>query len=292
MSAGTLPLTDRKVRIRTPVALSTPAIRRGLTILILLALFAIIGQLVLIDPLTQDLSAIYRAPLTKGHPLGTDGLGRDLLAWVAGGILTGLMVSAGVVIVSATVGTTIGLIAGYGGGRTDTVLMRLTDFQLAIPPLPLFIAASAIVTGSMPVTIILISIVSWVPYSRLVRARVLVERERAYVSAARLAGTRTWRILLVHLLPATATEIVIIASLQAGVALLVESGLSFLGLGLQPPYVSLGFMIAEGRQNMVGAWWVTTFPGLAIVLLVLAFNLIGDGVRDLMNSEDVQVFAR
>ena len=278
-------------RLRAPAVLSNPSIRRGLLILVALIASAIVAQFVLGDPLDQNLSQAYVAPFVNGHVLGTDGLGRDILAWVEGGILTGLQVSAGVVLVSATVGTVIGLVAGYNGGIIDAALMRLTDFQLAIPPLPLFIAASAVVTGSMPVVIILISVVSWVPYSRLVRARVLVERDRAYVSAARLAGTRTPRILLVHLLPTTATEITVVASLQAGVALLVESGLSFLGLGLQPPYKSLGFMIAAGRENLVHAWWVTTFPGIAIVLLVLAFNLIGDGIRDAMHS-DVEVLAR
>ena len=278
-------------RLRMPALLMTPSIRGGVLILVVLIASAVVAQFALGDPLNQDLAGIYAPPLTPGHPLGTDGLGRDILAWVEAGVLTGLQVSAGVVLVSATVGTIIGLIAGYSGGIVDTLLMRLTDFQLAIPPLPLFIAASAIVTGSLPVVIVLISVVSWVPYSRLVRARVLVERDRAYVSAARLAGTRSWRILLVHLLPTTATEVTVIASLQAGVALLVESGLSFLGLGLQPPYKSLGFMIAEGRDNLVGAWWVTTFPGIAIVLLVLAFNLIGDGLRDALHS-DVDVLGR
>ena len=291
MTAGVASAPSRRLRPRLPAALSNSSIRRGLTILIVLVAAAIGAQFVLGDPLTQDLGSAYLAPFTKGHVLGTDGLGRDIFTWVLGGILTGLQVSAGVVAVSATLGTVIGLISGYSGGVVDTVLMRLTDFQLAIPPLPLFIAASAVVTGSLPVVIILISVVSWVPYSRLVRARVLVERERAYVSAARLAGTRSWRILLVHLLPAAATEITVVASLQAGTALLVESGLSFLGLGLQPPYTSLGFMISAGRENLVHAWWVTTFPGIAIVLLVLAFNLIGDGIRDAMHSE-VEVLAR
>jgi peptide/nickel transport system permease protein len=291
MTVGVVSVASHRSRPQLAGALSNSSIRRGLTILILLIVAAIVAQIALGDPLTQDLGSAYVAPFKKGHWLGTDGLGRDILAWVMGGILTGLQVSAGVVALSATVGTVIGLISGYSGRVVDAVLMRLTDFQLAIPPLPLFIAASAVVTGSMPVVIILISVVSWVPYSRLVRARVLVERERAYVSAARLAGTRSWRILLVHLLPAAATEITVVASLQAGTALLVESGLSFLGLGLQPPYKSLGFMIAAGRENLVQAWWVTTFPGIAIVLLVLAFNLIGDGIRDAMHS-DVEVLAR
>jgi len=281
----------RLLRVMRIGPVANASIRLGLLILGLLVTSAVVSHFLFGDPLNQDLSQAYSPPLTGGHLLGTDGLGRDIFGWVEAGIITGLEVSAGVVILSATVGTTIGLVAGYAGTVVDSLLMRFTDFQLAIPALPLFIAASAVVTGSLPVVILLISVVSWVPYSRLVRARVLVERERASISAARLAGTRSWRILLMHLLPAAATEVLVVASLQAGTVLLVESGLSFLGLGLQPPYTSLGFLIAEGRDYLVGGWWVITFPGLAVALLVLAFNLLGDGLRDVLHA-DVEVLGR
>jgi peptide/nickel transport system permease protein len=163
--------------------------------------------------------------------------------------------------------------------------MRLADIQLSIPPLPLFIAASAIIVNNLLTLVILISIVGWVPYARLCRARTLILKERGYVAAARLAGRRRAAIAVLHLLPGLTTEIAILGSLQAGVALLWEAGLSFLGLGLQPPYVSLGFLMSEGKEVLSQAWWVATFPGLALALLVVGFNLTGDGIRDLFSPD-------
>jgi peptide/nickel transport system permease protein len=163
--------------------------------------------------------------------------------------------------------------------------MRVADIQLSIPPLPLFIAASAVVSNSMTTLIVLVSIVGWVPYARLTRARVLSQRERGYVMAARLAGRRRPAIIALHILPGIRTEAIVLGSLQAGIALLWEAGLSFLGLGLQPPYVSLGFLMAEGKEVLAQAWWVATFPGLALALLVVGFNLFGDGMRDFFGSD-------
>jgi peptide/nickel transport system permease protein len=265
------------------------SLRIGVVLLTLLIGFGVVGSLVLVDPLHQNLDDAYARPGSDGHPLGADQLGRDILAWVAHGILTGMMVSLGVVALSAFVGVTVGLIAGYRGGAVDSILMRTVDLQLAIPPLLLFIAASALISGSMISLIVLLSVVGWVPYARLVRSEVLVDRERGYVSAARLAGASSSRVLFVHLLPGSATQIIVFASLQAGFVLLWESALSFLGLGLQPPYVSLGFEIAAGRSYLSEAWWISTFPGIAIVLLVLGFNMLGDGLRDVFNLDVVAV---
>ena len=259
--------------------------RTGLLIIVVLVLCSMLAKMALPDPTHQVLRAASLPPTSPGHLLGTDPLGRDILAWSAAGILMALLVSAAVVLLSLLIGVPIGLVSGYSRPAVDNSLMRFTDLQLAVPPLVLFIAASAIVTGNIVSVVVLLSIVSWVPYARLVRARVLVERERGYISAARLAGTRTWRILLIHLLPAAATEILVLASLQAGTILLIESGLSFLGLGLQPPFTSLGYMISVGRADPLGSWWVITFPGVTIALLVLAFNLIGDGLRDLLRAD-------
>jgi peptide/nickel transport system permease protein len=277
-------------RLAAPLAHNI-SLRLGALLLAALVLFSVIASFVLVDPNEQDLLAAYARPGSLDHPLGTDALGRDVLAWSADGIRTALAVSAGVVALSALIGVAVGLIAGFVGGLVDTVLMRLVDLQLAIPPLLLFIAASAVVATEMGSLILLLSVVGWVPYARLVRSEVLSERERAYVAAARLAGARLGRLLFVHLLPATATQIFVLASLQAGIVLLWESGLSFLGLGLQPPTPSLGFIISQGRSELVEAWWIVTFPGLTIVLLVLAFNLVGDGLRDAFNL-DVRVFGR
>lgn len=251
-------------------------------------LFSIIASIVGGNPLNQDLTSTLTAPGVGGHLLGTDALGRDVLAWVGAGIRTSFEVALGVVVLSALVGCTVGIYAGYVGGWLDIVLMRIADIQLSIPPLPLFIAASAVISTNMISLIVLLSIVGWVPYARLARARVLTQRERGYVAAARLAGRRRSAIVTLHLLPGISTEIAVLASLQAGLVLIWEAGLSFLGLGLQPPYISLGFLMAEGKEVLAQAWWVATFPGLALALLVMGFNLVGDGIRDVF-SNDVSV---
>lgn len=264
---------------------SNVSLRTGTLIILVLTAFSLVAKVVLVSPTKQALRDSYDPPLSPNHLIGADPLGRDILAWCAAGVLTGLIVSLTVVLLSMLLGVTVGLVSGYSRPAVDNSLMRLTELNLAVPPLVLFIAASAVVTGSFVTVIVLLSIVSWVPYARLVRARVLVERERGYIAAARLAGTRTTRILVWHLLPACATEVFVLASLQAGTILLVEAGLSFLGLGLQPPFTSLGFMISVGRSDPLGSWWVIAFPGLMVMLLVLAFNLIGDGLRDLLRAD-------
>ncbi len=259
----------------------------GITILLAMLVFSVAASLIGGSPAHQDLTAALARPGTAGHLLGTDALGRDVLAWVGGGIRTSLEVSLGVICLSGLIGSAIGILAGYAGGWLDSGLMRIADIQLSIPPLVLFIAASAVIANSLPSLIVLLSVVGWVPYARLCRARVLVQRGRGYVLAARLAGRRRGAIALLHLLPGVRAEIIVLASLQAGVVLIWEAGLSFLGLGLQPPYVSLGFLMAEGKQVITQAWWVAAFPGVALALLVVGFNLTGDGLRDLFGT-DVQ----
>lgn len=276
MSALTRPLGRLRAR-RRPL---TGSLRTGCWLLGALIAGSLAGMLVLPDPRTQDLADAFAPPGTHGHLLGTDQLGRDVLAWCAAGVRTALVVSLAVVLLSALVGVTVGLVAGYFGGVADAILMRLVELQLAIPPVLLFIAASIAIGNSMASLILLLSVVGWLPYARVVRAKALGERERAFIAAARLAGTGRVRLLATHLLPTVATLALVLGSLQAGIVLLWESGLSFLGLGLQLPTVSLGFEIAQGRSELEGAWWIVTFPGLTVVLLVLAFNLIGDGLRD------------
>lgn len=267
-------------RIARP-RLGSGSLTAGLILLGGMLVFSIVATLASPSPTAQDLNHALAGPGPVGHLLGTDALGRDVLAWVAGGIRTSFEVALLVVALSAAFGTAVGVAAGYLGGWLDAVLMRLADIQLSIPPLPLFIAASAILANNMLTLVILISIVGWVPYARLCRAQTLVLRERGYVAAARLAGRRRATIAVTHLLPGLTTEIAVLGSLQAGIALLWEAGLSFLGLGLQPPYISLGFLMSQGKEVLAQAWWVATFPGVALALLVVGFNLTGDGIRDL-----------
>jgi peptide/nickel transport system permease protein len=260
------------------------SLKVGAGILVVMVLVSVVGTLIEGSPSAQDFTSILKPPGTGRHLLGTDPLGRDVLGWVSQGIRTSLEVALGVVCLSAFVGCTVGIVAGFTRGWLDVALMRLADIQLSVPPLPLFIAASAVIVNSMPSLIILIAIVGWVPYARLTRARVLAQRERGYVLAARLAGRRRPAIIFLHILPGVRTEVIVLASLQAGIALLWEAGLSFLGLGLQPPYVSLGFLMSEGKEVLAQAWWVALFPGVALALLVVAFNLTGDGLRDLYST--------
>ena len=282
------PLTSRVARRREALAEGrskvSGSLKAGAGILIMMVLVSLVGSIIGGSPAKQDFASILSRPGTGGHLLGADPLGRDVLAWVAQGIRTSLEVALGVVCLSSFVGCTVGVLAGFMRGWLDVVLMRLADIQLSIPPLPLFIAASAVISNSMPSLIILVSIVGWVP-ARLSRARVLSRRERGYVMAARLAGRRRPAIIALHILPGIRTEVIVLASLQAGVALLWEAGLSFLGLGLQPPYVSLGFLMSEGKEVLSQAWWVATFPGLALALLVVGFNLTGDGMRDFFGTD-------
>ncbi|MEU3274245.1 ABC transporter permease [Saccharomonospora sp. NPDC006951] len=266
-----------KVRATKPGAAS---LRAGGVILLVLLSLSLYGYLFLDDANSQDITSGNLPPFSDGHVLGTDVLGRDLLAWSAAGVATSLTVGVAVASISAVIGVLVGSLAGYLRGWVDTVLMRLVDLQLAVPPLLIFMAASVMIQRSVLTMVVLLSSVGWVPYARLVRATVLVERERGYIAAARLAGTRRTGIIIGHLVPATSTPIVVFASLQIGFVMLAEGALSFLGLGLEPPTASLGYMISQGRDQLAAAWWIATIPGLFMVLLIVAVNLVGDGLRD------------
>lgn len=292
--------------VKRPAALTVPSavsrgwrrwrelpksLRAGSLILTGAFALAVAGRVAFVDPNQQDFNVAFSPPGTPGHLLGTDSLGRDVLAWIANSFGISLLVGVSVAAISASVGALVGLVAGYAGGVVDGILMRLVDLQLAIPPLLLFIAASATVGNSIKTLVLLLSVVSWVPYARVVRTQVQVERRRASIAAARLAGVSRRRILFVHLLPAAGTLIVVLVSLQVGFVMLWEAGLSFVGLGIQPPNTSLGFLIAQGRSTLAEAWWVVLFPGTMLALLVLAVNLIGDGLQELFGV-DVQVVGK
>jgi peptide/nickel transport system permease protein len=284
------------IRLSLPAAVSRRArgTRRPLALRIALVIIgaavalSVIGAIALPDPNHQSLADSALPPLTAGHPLGTDSLGRDVLAWIASSLRISAIVSVSVVVIAGSVGVFVGLVAGYAGGAFDALLMRLVDVQLAIPPLLLFICAAAVVGRSVLVIIVLLTIPSWVPYARVVRGRVLVERERASVAAARLAGASRLTILWRELLPATRSVVIVLASLQLGWILLWEAALSFVGIGVHPPSTSLGYLIAQGRDQLAQQWWVVVFPGLVLALLVLASNLLGDGLREVFDV-DVEV---
>jgi len=193
------------------------------------------------------------------------------------------VVGLAAVLISGVLGMVIGLVAGYFGGRMDDFLMRLADVQLAFPFILLAIAIIGVLGPSLRNIIIVIGVSSWVVYARVVRGEVLSIREREYVHAAVALGSRNWRVLVTHVLPNTFTPWLVVATLDMARVIVIESALSFLGLGVQPPTPTWGGMLADGRVYLSTAWWLATFPGLAILITVLGINLLGDGLRDTLD---------
>ncbi|MCK3777942.1 ABC transporter permease (plasmid) [Sinorhizobium chiapasense] len=228
-----------------------------------------------------DLMARLTPPFVNwAHPLGTDPLGRDVLARVVAGgkisLLVGLTSVAGAVVV----GVIMGLVSGYYRGFWDMLVMRFADVQLALPFILLAITFIAIVGGGLANTIILLIVSQWVQYARLVRGSVLSLREREFIQSARAIGVRDYKILFQHLLPNLIGPVIVLMTLNVANNILLESSLTFLGLGVDPLIPSWGGMLADGRTYLQNAWWVSVFPGLAILLTVLGLNLLGDWLRD------------
>jgi len=228
-----------------------------------------------------DLMSRLVPPFTKSaHILGTDPLGRDVLARVMAGGKISLLVGFVSVAGGVTVGVVMGLIAGYYRGIWDMLVMRFADIQLAMPFILLAITFIAIVGGGLANTIILLVVSQWVQYARLVRGSVLTLREREFILSARAIGVKDWRIIVQHLLPNLIGPVIVLMTLNVATNILLESSLTFLGLGIDPTIPSWGGMLAEGRTYLQTAWWVSVFPGLAILLTVLGLNLLGDWLRD------------
>jgi peptide/nickel transport system permease protein len=259
-----------------------PRGRVGALLLAAIAAAAAMGPLVLPDPLAQPCVLTCRnLPPSLAHPFGTDDLSRDILARVATGGRISLAVAILAVGLSVTLGAAVGLVAGYWGGAVDAALMRLVDAALAIPRLFLLLLVLA-VWEQAPVAalIVLIGATGWFGTGRLVRGEVLRLREETYVRAAEALGANRRRIIFRHLLPNTAGPLLVAATLGVGDVILLEAGLSFLGLGVQPPIPSWGGMILDAKSVLGAAPWAGIFPGLAIVVTVLSANLLGDALRD------------
>jgi peptide/nickel transport system permease protein len=256
----------------------------GLIVLALVALVVAFGPWLATNSPWDMVGQPFLHPLTEGDlPLGTDTMGRDIFAGMVGGARVSLLIGFVSTVVSLLIGVSIGALSGYFGGWIDSALMRFTELFQAIPSFALAIVLVAIFEPSVGSIVVAIAIVSWPPVARLVRSEFLTLRQRDFVAAAELAGQSTPRIILTQILPNAASPIVVMASLMIATAILLESSLSFLGLG-DPNQMSWGYMVGSARTVLRQAWWMALFPGLAILLTVLALNLVGEGLNDGLNA--------
>ncbi len=257
----------------------------GLVVVVLLYLVAFLAPLLApYDPIAQgDLTTMGYLPPRPGHWLGTDQFGRDMLSRIIYGARISLAIGFIAVAIAIVLGSLLGAIAGYLGGKVDAVIMRFTDMVMAFPRLVLLIMIIALFEPNLTLIILVLGLTQWPGTARLVRGEVLSLREQEFVQAARALGFGRSRIILRHLIPNVLAPVIVAATLGIGNTIVLEAGLSFLGIGVQPPTPSWGTLVTDGRQNLIGAWWVATFPGLAIVMTVLAFNLVGDGLRDALD---------
>ena len=233
------------------------------------------------DPVAHgDLPEMRHQPPSRAHPMGTDKFGRDVLTRMVYGSRISLTVSFLAVALSVILGSVVGAVAGYSGGFVDAVLMRIVDALMSIPRLFLLLTCIALFSRSLLLVTVLLGATGWMGTARLVRGQILSLKSREFVSAAEALGAGSRRIVLRHLIPNALTVIIVSATLRIGLIILVEAALSFLGLGVPPPTPSWGMMVYEGRDVLLDAWWISTFPGIAIVVTVVGYNLLGDGLRD------------
>ena len=256
----------------------------GLTTVVLIAAL-VAPWLVSHDPIVADFAASLKPPGSSGHPLGTDQLGRDVLARVVYGARLALFIGICTVLLTAVAGALIGLVAGFAEGWPSTVLMRLADVQLSFPFILLALTINAIVGLGLRNIILSLSAAGWVVYARVVRAEVLSVKQRDFVQAASALGMGRARLLLRHVLPNVAPSIIVVASLQFSQFIVAEAAISFLGFGVQPPTPAWGSMLSESRDFLYVAWWLAAFPGAALALTALGINLLGDWLRDTLDPK-------
>lgn len=256
----------------------------GLLVIILVLMIAVlVPYLPLHSPFVQDLPAALQPPGTPGHLLGTDELGRDLLSRILWGSRITLSIIAIVSIIVGPIGIMVGCLAGYYGGWIDVVLMRVTELFLSFPSLILALAFVAALGPSLENAIIAIALTQWPPIARLARAETLSLRNKDHISAIRLMGGSNLRIVTQHILPLCVPSVVVRITMNMATIVLTAAGLGFLGLGAQPPTPEWGAMVSTGRRFMLDSWWVVTMPGLAILIISLSFNLMGDALRDALD---------
>lgn len=260
-----------------------PTLIIGAAILLVSIAAAVFGPMLTpYDPTAVDALHPLAQPLSAGHPLGTDAFGRDILARILNGARIDLAIGFGATIVTVTIGSLIGLISGYFGGRIDTVIMRIVDIFFAFPFFVLVIALISVLGLGITSMFVAIWLTGWITYARIIRAEVLVAKRQEYALAARALGYSHLRIMVRHILPNVIAPAIIFSMVDAVGNILLGSALGFLGLGAQPPSPEWGAMISDGQPYMLSAWWLPTMPGLAIVFVAAGFSLFGDGIADVL----------
>lgn len=258
----------------------------GFTILVALVLVALLAPWIAPhDPLAQDLTNRLQPLGSEGHLFGTDSLGRDILSRIIHGSRITLYIVALVALIAPLIGLMVGTVSGYAGGWVDAVLMRITDIFLAFPRLVLALAFVAALGAGIENAVLAISLTAWPPYARMARAETLTIRNSDYISAVQLQGAGPLRVITGHIWPLCLSSLIVRVTLDMAGIILAAAGLGFLGLGAQPPSPEWGAMVSEGRRFILDHWWVATMPGLAIFTVSLAFNLLGDGLRDVLDPK-------
>ncbi|OLC17168.1 MAG: peptide ABC transporter permease [Candidatus Rokubacteria bacterium 13_1_40CM_69_27] len=287
LAAAAPPARERsrawKKLVRNPMALAG-----GVILLVVVGAALVAPWVAPHDPAKQSLIRRFSPPVWaagghSAHVLGTDQVGRDILSRIIHGARLSLLVGVSAVVVSLLLGVALGLLSGYVGGRVDTVIMTVVDVTLSFPQLLLALAFVAALGPSLVTIIVVLGLTGWERYARVVRAEVLALREKDFIEAARALGLGSTRTLVRHVLPNTFSSIIVLSTLQVAQAILQEAALSFLGVGSGRTYPTWGQMIALGRDFVTVAWWLPTFPGLAILMTVLAINLVGDRLRDALD---------
>jgi peptide/nickel transport system permease protein len=286
----------RRLTLRGPLGVLVTGLRRdrlaaaGAVIVVLIVLMAVLAQWIAPYPAdagtaTDPVNSLL--PPSWSHPFGTDQVGRDVLSRVIFGARTSLRIAVESLVIAALIGIPLGVVAGYVGGWVDDVIMRVTDVFLAFPALLLALALVAVINPSVGNASIAIAVTWWPWYTRLIRAQASAVASTGYVAAARALGVSGWRIVLRHVLPNSVAPVTVQLSLDFGGVILTAAALSFLGLGAQDPTPEWGLMVSQGQSLFATNWWVVTFPGIAILLTALAFNLLGDGLRTVLDPRQV-----
>jgi peptide/nickel transport system permease protein len=266
-----------------------PSALLGLVVIVVAAAMAVLAPaLAPADPIKNSLVERLTPPMwaaggTARHPLGTDTLGRDVASRLLYGARVSLIVGLSAVVIAGALGVALGLVSGYYRGFTDDALMRLGDVQLAFPVLVLAVAVLAVLGASLANVILVLGVTGWITYARIVRGETLSLRQREFVEAARALGASDHYLIWRHILPNVLAPVTVVATFSVARTIIAEASLSFLGLGIPPPAPSWGAMLDEGRNYITTGWWLALFPGLAILLLVLGINLVGDWLRDALD---------